>query len=62
MPPSTLQRENPQNDGNSHGVTEGPHRPKSARVLNHLLAVDDGVELLAVEIDAKVVLLWMASV
>ena len=56
MPASTLQRENPQNDGNGGVVTEGPRRPKNTRVLNRLSAVDDGVELLAVEIDAEVVL------
>ena len=62
MPASTLQWENPQNDGNSRVITEGPRRPENARVLNHLSAVDDGVELLAVEIDAEVVLLWIAGV
>ena len=62
MPPSTLQRENPQNDGKSHVVTKGPCHPKSARVLNHLSTVDDVVELLAVKIDAETILLWMAGV
>jgi hypothetical protein len=52
---STLQRENPPNDGNSCVVTERPRHPITARVWNHFLAFDDGVELLAVKIDAEVV-------